>query len=179
MPSVTSDTPEHGIIESDGTCARHGGPYGADPTCLNCTIGNGIARKPATMHQDRWDNLRHQANKTVYLTYRDSLTDDDEELAYADALDQCLTADLTPRRPGQVVTDHGRMYRTDGATSWVKVSEDSPWQVSTAPLPPHAVAVTTTTAALHGAATGRCLACNRPIRDAAKGFGPKCAQRFA
>lgn len=88
--------------------------------------------------------------------------------------------DLTPEPPGAVKTVNGRtFYRTDpDGTSLVKRAPGTAWEKSTTPVPAEARPVTRAAAAEYTAATGRCLACNRPIRDASKGFGPKCNLRF-
>lgn len=115
------------------------------------------------------------------LRFHDRALYTDDRDGFANLIHQAqVSTDLTPEPEGAIKTANGRtFYRTDpDGTVLVKRSRDTAWEESTAPIPGDAQVVTRDEAIAHTEATGRCLACNRPIANSANGFGPKCNRRF-
>lgn len=82
-------------------------------------------------------------------------------------------------RASLIMEDHGRFYRrrADGTVA-IKRSVRTAWEPYPAAIPVTAEPVTAARATELGRASGRCLACNRPIRDSTTGYGPTCRSRF-
>ena len=82
---------------------------------------------------------------------------------------------------GMILERRGKFYRRErGGTTSIKRSPATGWtNIGNISPPGDAAPVTAARAQEIGQETGRCLACHRPIRGSATGFGPECRKKFA